>query len=60
VHNGSDINVTFTETLQAHDIPTVDLTESDTPFFGIIPTEAEYPLGHLYILVGDLFSNAMN
>jgi hypothetical protein len=28
-----------------------DLTESDTPFFGIVPTEGEYPLGHIYILV---------
>jgi hypothetical protein len=28
-----------------------DLTESDTPFFGIVPTEAEYPLGHIYMPV---------
>jgi hypothetical protein len=28
-----------------------DLTESDTPFFGIVPTEGEYPLGHIYMLV---------
>jgi hypothetical protein len=25
------------------------LTESDTPFFGIVPTEGEYPLGHIYM-----------
>jgi hypothetical protein len=28
-----------------------DITESDTPFFGIVPTEGEYPLGHIYMLV---------
>jgi hypothetical protein len=33
-----------------------DLTESDTPFFGIVPTEGEYPLGHIYmpITIGTL------
>jgi hypothetical protein len=25
-----------------------DLTESDTPFFGIVLTEGEYPLRHIY------------
>jgi hypothetical protein len=25
--------------------------ESDTLFFGIVPTEGEYPLGHIYMLV---------
>jgi hypothetical protein len=28
-----------------------DLTESDTPFFGIVPTKGEYPLGHIYMSV---------
>jgi hypothetical protein len=28
-----------------------DLTESDTPFFGIVPTEGEYSLGHIYMPV---------
>jgi hypothetical protein len=28
-----------------------ELHESDTPFFGIVPTEGEYPLGHIYMLV---------
>jgi hypothetical protein len=28
-----------------------DLTESDTPFFGIVPTEGEYPLGQIYMPV---------
>jgi hypothetical protein len=28
-----------------------DLTELDTPFFGIVPTEGEYPLGHIYMSV---------
>jgi hypothetical protein len=28
-----------------------DLHESDTPFFGIVPTEGEYPLGHIYMHV---------
>ena len=27
-----------------------ELHESDTPFFGIVPTEGEYPLGHIYML----------
>jgi hypothetical protein len=28
-----------------------DLTELDTPFFDIMPTEGEYPLGHIYMPV---------
>jgi hypothetical protein len=28
-----------------------ELHESKTPFFGIVPTEGEYPLGHIYMLV---------
>jgi hypothetical protein len=28
-----------------------DLTESDTRFFGIVSTEGEYPLGHIYMPV---------
>jgi hypothetical protein len=26
-----------------------ELHESDTPFFGIVSTEGEYPLGHIYM-----------
>jgi hypothetical protein len=28
-----------------------ELHELDTPFFGIMPTEGEYPLGRIYMLV---------
>jgi hypothetical protein len=28
-----------------------ELHESDTPFFSIVPTEGEYPLGHIYMPV---------
>jgi hypothetical protein len=28
-----------------------ELHESDTPFFGIVPTKGEYPLGHIYMHV---------
>jgi hypothetical protein len=28
-----------------------ELHKSDTPFFGIVPTEGEYPLGHIYMPV---------
>jgi hypothetical protein len=28
-----------------------ELHESDTPFFGIVPTEGEYPLEHIYMSV---------
>jgi hypothetical protein len=28
-----------------------ELHESDTPFFDIVPTEGEYPLGHIYMPV---------
>jgi hypothetical protein len=27
----------------------VELTQSDTPFFDIVPIEEEYPVGHLYM-----------
>ena len=51
VDGGSSINVTFPRTLQALGFALKDLTESDTPFFGIVPTEGEYPLGHIYMSV---------
>jgi hypothetical protein len=49
VDGGSSINVTFPRTLLGLGVTLKDLTESDTPFFGIIPTEGEYPLGHIYM-----------
>jgi hypothetical protein len=51
VDGGSSINVTFPRTLQALGVAIEDLTESDTPFFGIVPTEGEDPLGHIYLSV---------
>jgi hypothetical protein len=51
VDGGSSINVTFPQTLLALGVALKDLTESDTPFFGIVPTEGEYPLSHIYMLV---------
>jgi hypothetical protein len=48
---GSSINVTFPRTLHALGIPTDDLIESNTPFFGIIRTKDEYLLGNLFMLV---------
>ena len=41
VDGGSNINVTFPRTLQDLGVKLKDLTESDTPFFGIVPTEGE-------------------
>jgi hypothetical protein len=38
VDGGSNINVTFPRTLQALGVAIDDLTESDTPFFGIVLT----------------------
>jgi hypothetical protein len=32
-------------------VPLKELHESDTPFFGIVPTEGEYPLRHIYMPV---------
>jgi hypothetical protein len=37
--------------LQGLGVPLKELHESDTPFFGIVPTEGEYPLGHIYMPV---------
>jgi hypothetical protein len=51
VDKGSSINVTFLRTLQALGVALKDLTESDTPFFSIVPTEGEYPLGQIYMFV---------
>jgi hypothetical protein len=47
VDGGSSINVTFPRTLQGLGVHLKELHESDTPFFGIMPTEGEYPLGHI-------------
>jgi hypothetical protein len=43
---GSNMNVMFPRTLEALGISLSDLQELYTPFFGIIATEGEYPLGH--------------
>jgi hypothetical protein len=51
VDGGSSINVTFPRMLQALGIAIDDLTDLDTPFFGIMPTKEEYPLGHIYMSV---------
>jgi hypothetical protein len=49
VDGGNSINVTFPRTLLALLVTLKDLTKSDTPFFGIVPTEGVYPLGHIYM-----------
>jgi hypothetical protein len=51
VEGGSNINVTFPRTLLGLGVALKELHESDTPFFGIVPTEGEYPLGHIYMPV---------
>jgi hypothetical protein len=49
VDEGSSINITFPRTLLALGFALKDLTESDTPFFDIMSTKGEYPLGHIYM-----------
>jgi hypothetical protein len=51
VDGGSSTNVTFPRTLQALGVSIVDLTQSDSPSFDIVPTEGRYPLRHLYMSV---------
>jgi hypothetical protein len=51
VDGGSSINVTFPRTLLGLGVALKELHESDTLFFGIVPTEGEYPLGHIYMPV---------
>jgi hypothetical protein len=51
VDGGSSINITFPRMLQALGVTIDDLTKSDTPFFGIVSTEGEYPLAHIYMSV---------
>jgi hypothetical protein len=51
VDGESSINVTFPQTLLGLGVALKELHESDTPFFGIMPTEGEYLLGHIYMPV---------
>jgi hypothetical protein len=51
VDGESSINVTFPRTLLGLGVALKELHESDTPFFGIVPTEGEYPLRHIDMLV---------
>jgi hypothetical protein len=51
VDQGSSINVTFPRTLLGLGVALKELHESDTPFFSIVPTEGENPLGHIYMPV---------
>lgn len=51
VDDDNSINVTLPRTLQALGISIVELIKLDTPFFDFVPTEAEYPLRHLFMTV---------
>jgi hypothetical protein len=51
VDGGSSINVTFALDAPGPGVAIKDLTESDTPFLGIMLTEGEYLLGHIYLSV---------
>jgi hypothetical protein len=51
VDEGSSINITFPRTPLGLGVALEELHESDTPFFGIVSTEGEYPLGHIYMHV---------
>jgi hypothetical protein len=51
VDGGSSINVTFPRTLLGLGVALKELHESDNPFFGIVPTEGEYPTRHIYMPV---------
>jgi hypothetical protein len=51
VDGGSSINGTFPRMLQGLGVLLKELHEPDTPFFDIMPTEGEYPLGHIYMPV---------
>jgi hypothetical protein len=51
VDGGSSINVTFPRTLLGLGVALKELHESDTPLFGIVPTEGQYPFGHIYMPV---------
>jgi hypothetical protein len=51
VDMGSNINVTFPRTLLGLGVTLKELHKLDTPFFGIVPTKGEYPLGHIYMPV---------
>jgi hypothetical protein len=51
VDGGSNINVTFPRTLLGLGVALKELHKSNTPFFGILSTEGEYPLGHIYMSV---------
>jgi hypothetical protein len=48
---GSSINITFPQTLLGLGVALKELHELDTPFFGIMLTEGEYLLGHIYMPV---------
>jgi hypothetical protein len=51
VDGGRIINVTFPWTPLGLGVALKELHESDTPFFGIVSTEGEYLLGHIYMSV---------
>ena len=48
---GSGLNLLFASTLEAMNISTKSLKESDTAFHGIIPTLPAYPLGKVSLNV---------
>src|SRR4051794_27494098 len=48
---GSGLNLLFASTLRALGISTGALSASDTAFHGIIPTETNYPLGKISLMV---------
>jgi hypothetical protein len=51
VDGGRSISVTFPRRLQGLGVALKELHKSDTPFLGIVSTEEEYPLRHIYMPV---------
>ena len=47
IDGGASINILFPKTLLCLGIPLSSLQTSDSPFFGIMLGDGEYPLGHI-------------
>jgi hypothetical protein len=51
IDGGSRLYIIFTETLRKMEFDFNKMTTCDEPLYGVVPSKAAYPIGHVCLLV---------
>jgi hypothetical protein len=51
IDGGNSLSIIFIETLRKMDFDFNKMTACDEPFYGVVPSKAAYPIGHVCLLV---------